>query len=115
MKRSFALVAFLAAAAAAALPPAPARAQTASPLLAGVWSLNHSLSELPPDIGFNPAWATAAPSGDGQSAGRAAAVVVAVVADVADRRAAAVAAAAARPPRHSLARKATKTRSGRNS
>ena len=68
MKRSFALVALLAAAAAGGLLPAPARAQNPSPL-AGIWTLNRSLSELPRDIGFNPAWMTA--SGDGQTPGTA--------------------------------------------
>ena len=68
MKRSFALVALLAAAAAGGLLPAPARAQNPSPL-AGIWTLNRSLSELPRDIGFNPAWMTA--GGDGQTTGAA--------------------------------------------
>ncbi len=66
MRRSFALVAFLTAAAAALLPDSM-RAQNASPL-AGVWTLNRSLSEFPPDIGFNPSWMTT-PTGDSQSAG----------------------------------------------
>ncbi|HXA12427.1 MAG TPA: hypothetical protein VNW93_09625 [Mycobacterium sp.] len=67
MGRSFALAAFLAAAAASGLLPVPAGAQQPSPL-AGVWSLNRSLSELGREIGFNPAWMTTA-SGDGQSTG----------------------------------------------
>ena len=50
MSRSFALVCALTAA--ASLFPAPARAQQASPL-AGVWTLNRSLSELPREFGFN--------------------------------------------------------------
>jgi hypothetical protein len=66
MRRSFALVTLLTAAAAGGLFPDPARAQNASPL-AGVWTLNRSLSEFPPDIGFNPSWMTT-PTGDGQSA-----------------------------------------------
>src|SRR6266852_3769112 len=66
MSRSFALVAFLTAAAAVGLLPCPARAQSASPL-AGVWTLNRSLSELPREIGFNPSWMPP-PPGDGQSA-----------------------------------------------
>src|SRR5216684_6998576 len=66
MSRSFALVAFLTAAAAGGLLPCPARAQSASPL-AGVWTLNRSLSELPREIGFNPSWMPP-PPGDGQSA-----------------------------------------------
>jgi hypothetical protein len=68
MKRSFTLAALLAAAAAGGLLPAPARAQNPSPL-AGIWTLNRSMSELPRDIGFNPAWMTA--SGDGQTTGGA--------------------------------------------
>jgi hypothetical protein len=36
--------------------------------LAGVWTLNRSLSELPRDIGFNPSWVTTA-TGDGVGAG----------------------------------------------
>jgi hypothetical protein len=67
MGRSFALVALLTAATAGGLLPDPARAQSASSL-AGVWTLNRSLSELPRDIGFNPSWATT-PTGDGRSAG----------------------------------------------
>jgi hypothetical protein len=64
MPRSFALTFFLAAAAVGGLLPAPARAQDASPL-GGVWTLNRSLSEFPAEIGFNPAWMTAA-TGDGR-------------------------------------------------
>jgi hypothetical protein len=60
MARSFTLIAL--AIAAAGFPPAPALAQAPSPL-AGVWSLNRSLSEFPTDIGFNPAWMTAATEG----------------------------------------------------
>ena len=44
-----------AAAAAAALLPHPAHAQAASPL-AGAWTLNRSLSEMPKEIGFNVNW-----------------------------------------------------------
>ena len=51
MRRSFVLVALLTAAAAGGLRPDPARAQSASPL-AGVWTLNRSLSEFPPDMGW---------------------------------------------------------------
>jgi hypothetical protein len=67
MGRSLALLALLTAATAGGLLPARARAQNSSSL-AGVWTLNRSLSELPRDIGFNPAWATT-PTSDGQSAG----------------------------------------------
>jgi hypothetical protein len=67
MRRSFALITVLTAAAAAVLQPTAARAQNTSPL-AGVWSLNRSLSEFPSDIGFNPAWLTK-PAADGQSTG----------------------------------------------
>jgi hypothetical protein len=66
MQRLFALVAFLTATATGQVPPDPARAQNASPL-AGVWTLNRSLSEFPPDIGFNPSWLTPQ-TGGGQSA-----------------------------------------------
>ena len=69
MGRSFALVAFMTAAAAGLL-PAPARAQDAS-RLAGVWTLNRSLSEFPSEIGFNPSWVTPS-GGDGQSGGSSA-------------------------------------------
>jgi hypothetical protein len=55
MRRSFALVSFVVAAAATALLSAPARAQNPSPL-GGVWTLNRSLSEFPRDIGFNVSW-----------------------------------------------------------
>src|SRR4249920_687686 len=65
MARSFTLIAL--AIAAAGFPPAPALAQAPSPL-AGVWSLNRSLSEFPTDIGFNPAWMTAATT-DGRGGG----------------------------------------------
>ncbi len=65
MARSFTLIAL--AIAAAGFPPGPALAQAPSPL-AGVWSLNRSLSEFPTDIGFNPAWMTAATT-DGRGAG----------------------------------------------
>jgi hypothetical protein len=67
MGRSFVLASFVAAAAAGGFLPAPARAQNASPL-AGVWTLNRSLSEFRSDIGFNPSWLPTA-RGDGQSAG----------------------------------------------
>jgi hypothetical protein len=59
MKRLLVLTCLISAVAAAALLPAPVRAQQAAPL-GGVWSLNRSLSEFPADIGFNPAWMTAA-------------------------------------------------------
>jgi hypothetical protein len=59
MQRSLVLFSLMAAAGAAALFPAPTRAQQATPL-GGVWSLSRSLSEFPPDIGFNPAWMTGA-------------------------------------------------------
>jgi hypothetical protein len=45
----------------------PARAQVPSPL-AGVWTLNKALSEVPRDVGFNVNWLPP-PSGDGQSRG----------------------------------------------
>src|ERR1700730_8459097 len=67
MRQSFVLVALLIGAALGGLLANPARAQNASPL-AGVWALNRSLSELPPEIGFNPARMTT-PTGDSQSAG----------------------------------------------
>jgi hypothetical protein len=67
MERLSALVvALLTATTAGRLLPDPALAQNASPL-AGVWTLNRSLSEFPPDVGFNPSWLTT-PTGDGQSA-----------------------------------------------
>ena len=65
MKSSLALAALMTAAAAGGLLPTPARAQERSPL-AGVWTLNRSLSEAPREIGFNPAWMTTA-GADGQT------------------------------------------------
>ena len=62
MRRRFAL-AWLVAVLAAVLPPAAATAQDASPL-AGVWTLNRSLSEMPQEIGFDVNWFPA-PSGGG--------------------------------------------------
>ena len=69
MGRSLSLVAFMTAAAAGGLLPVPVRAQDAP--LAGVWTINRSLSESPADIGFNPSWMST-PRGDGQSAGSSA-------------------------------------------
>jgi hypothetical protein len=51
----------------AALRPAAARAQDSSPL-AGVWTLNRSLSDLPREIGFNVDWLPPSPD-TGQSSG----------------------------------------------
>lgn len=70
MGRSFVLVSFMAAVAAGGLLPGPARAQETSPL-AGVWTLNRSLSEFPADIGFNPSWISAS-RGEGQDTGSSA-------------------------------------------
>jgi hypothetical protein len=69
MKRRFVLAGVLAIAAARVL-PSGVHAQSESPL-AGVWTLNRSLSEFKSDIGFNVDWA-ATPSGDGQNAGSSA-------------------------------------------
>jgi hypothetical protein len=66
MGRSLVLVSCLTAVFAGWLAPAPARAQSASPL-AGVWTLNRSLSEFPRDVGFNMSWLPAS-GGDGQGA-----------------------------------------------
>jgi hypothetical protein len=66
MPRSFVLACFVTAAASAIL-PAPGHAQNASPL-AGLWTLNRSLSEFPREMGFNVDW-IARPGGDGQNAG----------------------------------------------
>jgi hypothetical protein len=68
MQRLLVLISLVSAAAGAALLPSPARAQQAAPL-GGVWSLNRSLSEFPADIGFNPAWMTAATREDGRGTG----------------------------------------------
>ena len=54
MDRSFVLVCALTAAAALAT-SARGGAQQASPI-AGAWTLNRSLSEMPREIGFNPNW-----------------------------------------------------------
>src|SRR3954469_24582643 len=73
MKRIGVIVTGCVALAAAALLPAPARAQPASGL-SGVWTLNRAVSEFPADIGFNPAWMTAplagSSSGDSNRGGR---------------------------------------------
>jgi len=55
------------AAAAALSVVSSARAQDAAPL-AGVWTLNRSLSEMPHEMGFNPAWVPS-PARGGQSSG----------------------------------------------
>src|SRR2546426_2691317 len=67
MQRSYALMCFVMAAAALVLLPAPADSQNASPL-AGAWTLNRSLSELPRELGFNVNWIPSS-SSPGQSAG----------------------------------------------
>jgi hypothetical protein len=64
MTRSLLLASLVAAALA---PAAAARAQSTSPL-AGVWTLNRSISEVPPEIGFNVNW-IAPPSRGGQNPG----------------------------------------------
>ena len=67
MTRSFVLGCFVTAAVASVLLPAAARTQNASPI-AGIWTLNRSLSEFPREIGFNVDWIP--PSGGGsQGAG----------------------------------------------
>jgi hypothetical protein len=68
MRRTFGLVCFVAAAAAYFSFPVPVVAQSVSPL-GGVWTLNRSLSEWPPEIGFNANWIPPSSSGTGQSAG----------------------------------------------
>ena len=65
MHRPFALVCLAIAIVVSTWRPAPA--QNASPL-AGVWTLNRSLSELPRELGFNANWLTGSSSA-GQSAG----------------------------------------------
>ena len=67
MRRAFGLVAAGMAAAVVVLVPARTEAQDVSPL-AGGWTLNRSLSELPREIGFNVAWLPS-PSSAGQGAG----------------------------------------------
>ena len=67
MARSFVLDCFVTAAVASILLSAPARTQPASSL-AGVWTLNRSLSEFPREIGFNVDWIST-PRGGGQRAG----------------------------------------------
>src|SRR5258706_11425633 len=67
MKRSFVLVCVVPAAAGVVWLSGPARAQVTSPL-AGIWTLNKALSEVPRDVGFNVDWLPP-PSGDGQSRG----------------------------------------------
>src|SRR6267154_3531759 len=66
MGRPFILACVVTAAAAGLLHPAPAAAQNTSPL-AGVWTLDRSLSEWPREIGFNVDWVP--PSSTGQNAG----------------------------------------------
>src|SRR5213593_3494711 len=63
MRRSIPLVCVMA----ALFLPAPAYAQELSPL-AGVWTLNRSLSEIPREIGFNINFPSS-PGGAGQTAG----------------------------------------------
>lgn len=61
MARSIAILCIVTAAGLSILVPAPACAQDAS--LAGVWTLNRSLSEFPREIGFNPGWLSASSAG----------------------------------------------------
>src|SRR5262245_20260746 len=68
MWRSFGLFCFVAAAAAYFSLPVQTFAQSVSPL-GGVWTLNRSLSEWPPEIGFNVNWIPSTSNGSGQSAG----------------------------------------------
>ncbi|MES1254303.1 MAG: hypothetical protein ABUS56_01765, partial [Acidobacteriota bacterium] len=67
MKGLASLTPVVLAAVAAGLLPGATGAQSAS-ALAGIWTLNRSLSEFPPELGFNMAWA-AVPDGTGQSPG----------------------------------------------
>jgi hypothetical protein len=55
MKRSLAIAVLLAAAAAGVVLPRSAGAQQPSPI-AGIWTLNQSLSEMPRELGFEVAW-----------------------------------------------------------
>src|SRR5262245_17751860 len=72
MKRSLAIASLLAAAAAGVVLPGSAGAQQPSPI-AGIWTLNQSLSEMPRELGFEVPWlATSsggASSGSGGSSG----------------------------------------------
>jgi hypothetical protein len=65
MGRFFALIGVVMAA--TLLLPAAARAQNGSPL-AGVWTLNRSLSEMPREIGFNVGWIPSSSGSTGQDA-----------------------------------------------
>jgi hypothetical protein len=67
MQRLFVPISFVTVLAASGVLSSPARAQSPSPL-AGIWTLNRSLSEFPREIGFNPSWITAA-RGDDQRSG----------------------------------------------
>ena len=67
MARFVVLLCFVTAAVLGALLPAPGNAQSAAPL-AGLWTLNRSLSEFPREMAFTPDWVVR-PGGDGQSAG----------------------------------------------
>jgi hypothetical protein len=67
MKRLSVLVCVVTAAAGVVLLSVPARAQVTSPL-AGIWTLNKALSEVPRDVGFNVDWLPP-PGADGQSRG----------------------------------------------
>src|SRR5258706_15595303 len=67
MRRSFVVVSLVTACAASVRLAAPANAQDVSPL-AGVWTLNPSLSEMPREIGFDVAWFPSS-GGAGQNAG----------------------------------------------
>ena len=68
MRRTFGLGCFVAAAAAYFSFLVPVFAQSVSPL-GGVWTLNRSLSEWPPEIGFNANWVPSSSSGTGQNTG----------------------------------------------
>jgi hypothetical protein len=67
MARSLAIVCFVTTAAACVLFPASVSAQSASQI-AGVWTLNRSLSEFPREIGFNVDWISTS-GGDSQDTG----------------------------------------------
>jgi hypothetical protein len=64
MRQSFVLASLVTAAAAGALSLSAVEGQNASPL-AGVWTLNPSVSELPREIGFNVDWLPSSSAGQG--------------------------------------------------
>jgi hypothetical protein len=69
MARTIGSLGLVTAVAAGVLLPALADAQGAASPLGGVWTLNRSLSEWPPEIGFNVNWIPPSSNGTGENTG----------------------------------------------